>query len=55
MDIDLLHVHFLVELWRELGRLQQPSIDAGRHGGRVGADDALEMAGYVVDGLCGRG
>jgi hypothetical protein len=33
LDIDLLHVDFLIELWRELCRPQQFRIHAGRHGG----------------------
>ncbi len=32
LHIDLLHVHLLVELERELGALEQPRVYAGRHG-----------------------
>jgi hypothetical protein len=32
VDVDLLDVHFLVKLWRELGRLEALLVDAERHG-----------------------
>lgn len=31
LDIDLLHVNLLVELWREFGALEELGVDSGRH------------------------
>lgn len=30
-EVDLLHVHLLVEFWRKLGCLQQLRVHGGRH------------------------
>lgn len=45
MDVDLAHVHLLIELGRKLGRLEQLGIDAGSHGGYLKRLKALCRTG----------
>jgi hypothetical protein len=40
LHVDLLHVHLLIELGRELGAPEELRVDAGSHGSRSGVSKA---------------
>ena len=42
LNVDLLHIHLLIEFGREFGALQQLGVHSGRHGG-------LFVSGYCCD------